>query len=377
MNKDEKSVVLFLLSVFILVVIFVPLKVQAKTFVIGSSIYSAWQDDFDIIEPGDILDFSNCSSSIKYDLFLDGEKESECYGNKPECNKTQYIVKDRMVFGYAEYEYQIESMYFYKLSPDQELLIYDDSTPDGYYKSGDVFVFLTEKTGPHEMGLFIYNDDDDLLYYSDYSPYRTLSYKLPKIKGKDVYWKLESFVTPGNYIYGECPHFRPFDYDEPKIELICDKDKIKYGEKASCEVCLECTHALSKLEFSMTQSDLKFSNFGYSSGITNVGNEQSIKLNISDNNLCTAKKTLMTFDVEGTKDNTYLDKITLRNVEFTDEILSGNYKDLDSNLNVISTKETISNPKTGIKLLFIIIPILLLIIVGTISLFIKKKKATN
>ena len=85
----------------------------------------------------------------------------------------------------------------------------------------------------------------------------------------------------------------------------------------------------------------------------------------------------MTFDVEGTKDNTYLDKITLRNVEFTDEILSGNYKDLDSNLNVISTKETISNPKTGIKLLFIIIPILLLIIVGTISLFIKKKKATN
>ena len=106
MNKNEKNVVLFLLSVFLLVVIFVPLKVQAKTFVIGSSIYSAWQDDFDIIEPGDILDFSNCSSSIKYDLFLDGEKESECYGNKPECNKTQYIVKDRMVFGYAEYEYQ-------------------------------------------------------------------------------------------------------------------------------------------------------------------------------------------------------------------------------------------------------------------------------
>ena len=84
----------------------------------------------------------------------------------------------------------------------------------------------------------------------------------------------------------------------------------------------------------------------------------------------------MTFDVEGTKDSTYLDNISLGNIEYTDEVVTAKYNNLNSDLNIISTKP-LTNPETGVKALFIIMPILLLIFIGLVNIFMNKKKTTN
>ena len=373
--KTKKE--LLIISILIFTILFIyPIKTNAKTYYISNDAYWSWKYPLDILEPGDVLDFSNCYDSFKYTLFLDGEEITGCYGKPSECN-LQYTVKDRIVYGFYRYPNRRPvELYFNSMSDNQELLVYNDSTPDGYYKSGDVIAFYTEQPA-NVMAFYIYDEKDNLIFSIPYLSSRPPTYKLPKINGKDVYWKMESFVTPGAYFSGSCPHFTPFEYKEPKIELKCDKDKIKFGEKAKCEVCLECTHVLSKLEFSMNQKDLKFSNYSFSNGIINSGNNDSIKLNITDNDICNGKKTIMTFDVESLKDVNYMDTISLRDVVYTDEILTGSYKNLDSKLNITSVKNSISNPKTGTKLLFVLMPIIMLVMVATISVFKFKKKATN
>ena len=73
--------------------------------------------------------------------------------------------------------------------------------------------------------------------------------RLPKINNKDVYWKCE-YIIGGGYSLPE-PHFTPFEYTEPKIELKCDKDRINYGEKTKCEVYLESFYKMSNLNISI------------------------------------------------------------------------------------------------------------------------------
>ena len=365
MKVKKKNITIAVLIFTIMLIC--PIKTNAKTYYISNDAYWSWRYPLDILEPGDVLDFSDCYDSFKYTLFLDGEEITGCYGKPSECN-LQYTIKDRIVYGFYRFpDKRPVELYFNSMSDNQELLIYNDSTPDGYYKSGDVIAFYTEKPA-NEMAFYIYDEKDNLIFSEPYFSSRPPTYKLPQINGKDVYWKLESFVTPGEYFSGSCPHFTPFEYKEPKIELKCDKNKINYGERTKCEVCIECTFVINKLEFSMNQNDLKFSNFIFLNGITNSGNNNSIKLNITDNSICNEKKTIMSFDVESTKDTNYLDTITLKDLAYTDEILTGNYKNLDSNLNIITVKNNISNPKTGTRLLFIIIPRILLSIIGVLSL---------
>lgn len=358
------------LLILMLSIVIIPLNINAKTHHMSDNIYSPWIYPLEIIEPGDILDFSDCYSR---NIFIDGEKINGCFGRLNECS-LQYTANNRMIYSLVFARPEATEVYFNTLSENQEILIYNDSTEDGYYKTGDVIAFYTE-LGPNDMAFYVYDENDDLIIEYNYTSSRPLTYKLPKINGKDVYWKLESFKTPGNYFSGKCPHFTPFEYTEPKLELKCNKDSIKYGEKANCELCLECVHNISNLNFSLNQKDLKFSNLKYSSNINNIGDNNRIQLSINDENICNEKKTIMTFDVEATKDDTYLDKIALNDIEYVDEIVQAKYEDLDSDLNIISNKPS-TNPKTGTELLFIILPFIVLIIIGTIYTLKTKKKTT-
>ena len=315
------------------------------------------------------------------DIYVDDVKVSnECYGSS--CPTNTYRVTDDVCFSYAKGFTNIY-VYFISCSKDINVNDYSESMEKKYFKSGDYLAFKGIDSNRRGINPRLYDFNDNLLSFYDVDNYAfgvfsnggdyNKSYfllKFPQIDDNDIYWE-KTIFNDGAYSYPS-PHFTPFDYKEPKIELKCDKDKINYGEKTKCEVCIECIHAINKLEFSMNQKDLKFSNYSFSNGVTNTGNNNSIKLNITDNNICNEKKTIMTFDVEGTKDSSYLDKLSLNNIEYTDELLTAKYNDLDSDLNIISTKP-LTNPETGIKGLFVVIPILLLLIVSEMSTIRRKK----
>ena len=236
--------------------------------------------------------------------------------------------------------------------------------------SGDIL--LISYNDEHGSWFNIYDKDNNII--SGGNIYNNLPglVILPKIDGKDVYWRHEIIMVTQMYNF-PVPIFTPIDYTEPKIELKCDKDKINYGEKTKCEVYLECSHKMSELSFSMNHKSLKLSNISYLDGVTNSSDSsQTIKLSFSDDTSFSEKRVIMAFEVEGTKDSTYLDNISLNNIEYTDEVLTAKYDDLDSNLNIISTKP-LTNPETGMKGLFVVIPILLLLIVSGISILRRKK----
>lgn len=350
-------------KVFILIIafmFFLPIGIKAQTY--------DWVQAYNqILEPGDVIDFETQTDS--WFIYLDDALfSSECYGSPQNCNKL-FTVEERMI----GYNYDNGNLYFYKLNQNPELFSFDDNATKEYYKSGDVILFSTNY---NEKTAYFYDDEDNLIKSSFYgNSGRSMLYKLPKIKEKDVYWKM-SFIDAGIYNV-PCPHFVPFDYIEPKIELMCDKNSLNFGDKAKCEISLECKYKISNIDFSINYKQLKISNMKYL-GVTNTStDDDSFSLVINDNNICQEKKTIMAFDVEGKNDDTYLDTITLSNIEYIDEIVKAKYSDLDSDVNIVSTKPTIFNPETRLNLIFIIIPILLLFIVGTLSIIITKKKTTN
>ncbi len=353
-----------ILLVIIISIVLIPISINAKTITIINIA------PVEIVEAGDIIEFNG----IGYKLYIDNDvPEPGCYGG-PEtyCNR-QYAVTERMIIGghnLTDSEYQ--PLYFYKLSANEEPLTYNDFTEDGFYKSGDLIKFETN----NYYGVFyIYDENHNIISGLDFNYRNPKVYRLPKLNNKDIYWKVESVINPTVYDTFKNLHFTPFEYTEPKLELKCNKDSIKYGEKANCELCLECIHNINNLNFSLNQKDLKFSNLKYSSSINNIGDNNRIQLSINDENICNEKKTIMTFDVEATKDDTYLDKITLNDIEYVDEIVQAKYEDLDSDLNIISNKPS-TNPKTGTELLFIMLPFIVLIIIGTIYTLKTKKKTT-
>ena len=382
----------FITAILMLTIMFIfPIKIEAKTYVTTQKPNMIMEKE--ILEPGYVIDFSNSSYShskySRYYIYLENELITDnCFGVEDTCLQ-QFVVEERMIFQrkISSEENANTTSYginFYKLKPDEKLLTLDissekywqDYVDEHYYKSGDIIKMEINHGLNTSIGYYVLDNQEHIIESGGFIWEIPGLIRLPQIDGKDVYWINHIIMSGGIYNYPTL-NFIPFEYTEPKIELKCDKDKINYGEKTKCEVCIECTHVLNKLEFSMNQKDLKFSNFIFSNGITNTGNNNSIKLNITDNNICSEKKTIMTFDVESTKDTNYLDKIALKNLTYTDEILTGNYNDLDSNLNIISTNNIISNPKTGTRMIFIIIPIIILLIVGILSVFKKKNKATN
>ncbi len=379
-NKKINSIIIVFLIFY-----FVPIFVFAKTYNYPNDVrYSLYEENGkDAVEflPGDEIIFNTIGSNIYID---DIKTSDECYGFS--CTENVYIVTEKMYFSYEKA--WSNKVNFITKKEENSIYLYSDKSEGKYYKSGDLIAF--KNLNYHAAGINprIYDFDDNILYFYDtfsfaFDTYYTqrvydqgyLLLKLPRIDEKDVYWKTSIF-DDGAYDYPS-PHFTPIEYFEPKIELKCDKDKINYGEKTKCEVLLESSYKLRNLNFSINQKNLKLSNISYLDGVTNSSNDNKIiKLNFDDNNSFIEKKVIVTFDVEGTKDSSYLDNISLENIEYTDEIVTAKYDNLDSGLIITSTKPLI-NPETGIKTIFVIIPILLLIIMGLTSIFMNKNRTTD
>ena len=370
----------FIIAILIFTITFIfPIKTDAKTYYANQSINSIIATE--ILEPGDIIDFSDSSSLSsppRFYIYMEDELVTDnCFGIEDEC-QTQFVVENRMIFHNTNRKSGLEfNINFYKLKNDEEIKatinLYQQETPqehiDSYFKSGDLIKIIFEFDG---VATFyeIYDANGNLLE-KDGIGGTPIVLRLPKINDNDVYW-VNTIVRGGVYNFPTST-FTPIEYTEPKIELKCDKDKINYGEKTRCEVYLESPYKMSNLNFLINHNNLKLSNISYLDGVTNSSDSsQTIKLSFSDDTSFSEKRVIMAFEVEGTKDSTYLDNISLNNIEYIDEVLTGNYKNLDSNLNIISVKNNISNPKTGTRLLFIIIPIILLSIIGVLSLIRRK-----
>ena len=378
MIKRVGSLILLIVLAYTL-----PVCVLAKTYNypgdIKNALYGPSNQSVVRFQSGDEIVFNIDKSNIYID---DVKVSDECYGLS--CQTDSYPVTDDICFSYAKGWSNIDT-YFISCDKDINVNVYSEFMKKSYFKSGDYLVFKGIDYNRRGINPSIYDYDDNLLYFYDIDNYAFGTFsnngdinrayfllKFPKLEDKDVYWQTSIF-NDGAYGYPS-PHFTPFEYSEPKIELKCDKNKINYGDKAKCEVCLECTHNMSKLNFSINQKNLKLSNISYLDGVTNSSNSsQNMMLNISDNNICNEKRTIMTFDVEGTKNSTNLDKLSLNDIEYTDELLTAKYHDLDSDLKIISSKNIISNPKTGTRLLFIIIPVILFPIIGGLN-FIRRRE---
>ena len=394
MKNNKLNFIIFIIIFTIMLIC--PMKADAKTYY-ASDYYSPIYIDKVIYEPGDVLDFTNSFQYYNYGhtdilyFYLNNELLSNnCYGNDESCIK-KLVVNDRMIINKIQRADSnsgiIYEVNLIKLKENDELIEKNISSVEywqndeytdtnNYYKSGDLIKLYSTANLPIGISWYVYDDNDNIIENGSFFMNIPSVFILPKINNKDYYWIMSTKKDNGIY-NSPIVFFRPFYYTEPKIELKCDKDKINYGEKTRCEVYLESPYKMSNLNFSINHKNLKLSNISYLDGITNSSNDNQImKLSFGDNNSFIEKKVIMTFDVEGTKDSSYLDNISLENIEYTDEVLTAKYENLNSDLNIISTKP-LTNPETGIRTLFIIMPILLLIIIASTSLFINKKKTTN
>ena len=227
-----------------------------------------------------------------------------------------------------------------------------------------------------EMGTnmaFIYDAGGSIIreinkIWYDY-PY--LLYRLPQIDGKDYYYEVEFYNdTVYNYY---APHFMAFEYIEPEFDLTCDKDIIVYGEKTDCQLKVTSVYPITQLNFSLSNPNLKVSDVEFIDGVTNKGNNEKFELTIDNDDIEGSKGlVLMAFEVTGIKDETYLDAVTLSEILYTDTIVSAEYNNLQSDLNILSSKK-VDNPNTGTKVLFIVCPLGLLLVALVVNIVMKKR----
>lgn len=172
----------------IMIVCFFPASISAKTI----GFYELYENN--ILEQGDVIDFSNAYDNCadeKVHLYLEGELISQnCFGRTQDCN-LQYTVQQRMIlYDYEHYNYNTqlrteeENIYFYKMEPNQERLIFNDDITSGYYKTGDIIFF---KTQYYEKTAYFYDDNDNLFQTYNYGAnFKHIVYRIQLYKEEEI-----------------------------------------------------------------------------------------------------------------------------------------------------------------------------------------------
>lgn len=349
---------------FILFIIYlIPTIVTAKTYQFDD-IYANQSDTdeayINIFEPGDEITFS---SNYKYFLFLDDKEMTDCYGNTDGC-KTTFEVDNKLLYlGFTGYNKNY--IYFNTIDDNTKIHPLEKIEEGRLYKSGDYIAF----PGP-KYGIYYYNSNTSSNYWKlTTGPYVV---KLLQYNDEDVLWKL-SIVDGGAYSPVNLA-MTLTEYVKPSFRLACNKNSINYGEKASCSLYVTSTQQLEELSFSLATPDLKVSNVKNANNVNSFDGAGEYNLRIS-NGYATAgvESLLMTFDLEGTKDENYVDDISITNINYRDNLYEGGYEDLKSDLNIHSSS-SIKNPNTYGNLLFILLPLL---IIGIALIINKKTKQYN
>lgn len=346
-------------TIFILFISFLllPVVANAKVYAYGNT-FSL--ESKTIYEPGDVISFSSTICKIMVDR-IDTTPAEEL--NVDECNPT-YTVEKKSVFAGERTVFKsvnnsrsmYNTVYLKTIDDNSRFYTADDLILNRVFKSGDLIDYYSSSNGFR----FSYYDNnsriiDDLIM--TYPPYKNFYISLPKYEGNDVYWQMKGMLDLG--YSGFSPIFQLLDYQKPRFSIECEKKSIKYGEKTNCKVVANSIYPLYEVHFDLDNPGFKILNLKILDNVKEIPGTKKYNLEINeeyanDNQIIE----LLSFTIEGTKNETYADSITMKSLNYRDSILEGEYEEVQDTINIISEK--VNNPKTSTKeLLYIIIPVVL------------------
>lgn len=386
-----------LLLLFIVMFYFIPKSIFAKEYLAWKDIYQPknngyWEYSvFNYYKTGDVFNFSDMGNSTKTELYVDdvekfaysyyfdgdddyyadnfgayhdsnddGGKDfykefarldDNCYGTHDDCLNSFVVPHDMVLYKTVTYYSTITNINTYEfffLNVNDNTEIYDihDLDENRIYKTGTVV-------------------------FSGCSNYDMLV--LPSYAGKTAFWKMNVL---SDALYSSCLYSEQelYNYVAPEFNLKCEDDSIEYGKKTKCFVSASVNEKLQFVSFDLNIPNFKISDISFPNYVETKNGDKQYNLAITDDNL-SDEYNLMSFYLEGITDNNYTDDIKIINLKYKDAVYEGDYDNLVSNLNIKSN--TLDNPKTSSKVLFILLPLILLGVAVMIKNFKDKDKKEN
>ncbi len=352
----KKSLILFVLAFLLF-----PSLVFAKEYNIEDLCFRF--DDLVVLEPGDTIKLPETYTNFRfsYNIQYDGEIVSEILevGDDPYTVDFKGFVFGRLE-GYDDTYGFINTVIVVPYIEDYRVIELDLSQPipAEIYQTGDIIRF--------DFSRYFYNSDGEQIYnYDGYS-----FYTRPQKDGKDQFFSVEVME---DLLYSEYNsiYIKEVEYEKPQFKLKCDNDKIEYGKKTSCKICVESSIPLKNVSFDLSNPNFKVSNVKLASDLIFIEGLSEYNIQFPEDLSEEGEIDIMSFDVEATKPDNYTDSVQLLNIRYTDSVGGSNYNDLNGDISVIYN---IANPSTRKNLFLILLPLLLLIGVSSFYTVQQKRK---
>ena len=351
-----KKVLLFL---FLILFLCFPYLVNAKEYdsrVFNDSVEFTPENRIDILHPGDTINFSQDSRDIK--IYVDREMVFSC--DEGQCPDSYEIEETLVMFDvYGGNTYCTIDLV--SVSDDAQLYFYGLDLEEGkLYRSGDVVSF------PKYTYSSYYYDEEE--YYVGES--HGYTHIIPQYEDQDAYWLLE-LAEDGNYA-PIVALFKVYPYTPPTFDIKCEQKSIQYGEKTKCAVYVSSIEQLSKVTYNLDVPNFKVSNVVAGEHTTPFEGQNEYNYIIDAGYAVNGEEfVLMTFDLEGTKNESYLDNISIVGISYQDNVYSGEYDNVVSDLRVVPGAP--KNPNTWNNLIYVFIPFITLLVAA----FYRKKKRVS
>ena len=346
-----------MLFIGIIMMLLVPSIVSAKVYTLDDFPHELSEGmKVPTLKTGDSIDFSDQNN---VNINIDWTPLDKCYGTNSECLRTYEVTKPLVysTFSYDDYNHKWRDIYFTEHEGTGDVYSVNDMIEGRLYHSNDVITF------PSFNYSIEYYDANGEYIDGDMS---TLSAIIKKYNNKDVTWKFS--ILDGSIYAPISLGFQVYEYEEPTFKLTCDKKVINYGEKTKCHLSAISKNQLEEISFSLNTPNFKVSNEKPEEHVTTFDGDDKYNYKIAKgygvNNI---ELRIMTFDLEGIKNESYTDDVKAINIHYRDNLYQGSYEELKSDLRVIPYK--LKNPQTYKNIAIIFIPIILLIT----SMFIMKK----
>ena len=336
-------------------------------------------DDFTVVtlEKDDVIDFSTAGTETFYLFFDDdiyrsnddvsyyGEYASSCYGNGENCRST-FVVPNKMIvtdfaLGFAGNDYRAH-IGLISVDDNQQIITSDELQEGKLFKGGSIIVYRQ----PYH-GIYYFDEDEnyilgDTFYYAGVL---ASSYHDNSIY---QYTSVEDSQYAGEYYYA----FKKIRYTSPEFSLKCEKNSIQYGEKTSCSVCVTSIEQLNEVSYNLNIPNFKVSNVVPGTHTTPFEGSSEYNYRIDSGYAVNGEEfVLMTFDLEGTKNESYLDNVSIVGIYYQDNVYSGSYDNVVSDLRIVPG--THKNPNTWNNLFIVIVPFITLLVAA----FYRKKKRVS
>jgi len=367
-----------LLFLMVFVLLLFPSSVFAKEVSIDDLLYG---DDNIILKTGDVVIFESHDFYKIFHIYIDGVRVDDNYyfsgltssGLYAESHHSYTVGKNVILSGETRTQqqmideehmtnYDVFNLNFITYKDNYKFYKYTDISDGQTFSSGDIINFNVQRND--DLSIYFYKKNRELdfseLVYFDV-PIK--NYLFPEVNGEKAYWKVE-FFDDGLYLPGVFPHFYQLEYIGPKFTIKCKDKVINYGKKTTCSLCVTSLYEMSDLSFNMDLPNFKISNIDFPDEIENLTGTKQYNFRIASGYVDGGKEVeLMTFDLEGTKNENYTDGIDLTNIQYRDELVDGSYDKVTSSLEILPN--TITNPKTITSLLYLLLPIAVLLVALT------------